>query len=282
MNYYSSSPRVFFGGPVTRTVKILIIINVVVFLVQWLSESLGSQLVVALLGLIPYRVTHDLWVWQLATYMFLHSGVFHIFFNMLTLFMFGNDLERYWGTRRFLNYYFITGIGAGVCSWLISMHSIAATIGASGAIYGLLLAYGLLYPNRIVYLNFLLPVKVKWLVIIMGGMAFFSSLAGGEPGVAHIAHLGDAGRLGLPEGEGLAGPIPGVPRQQEARAVEEALRSVLRRGPAQGRGGQEEGPDHPLNPISYIRRTPSCPNRKSTSSHSIREPPVPKPSSSTT
>jgi membrane associated rhomboid family serine protease len=190
MNYYSSSPRVFFGGPVTRTVKILIIVNVAVFIIQWLSERLGSQLIVAWLGLIPYRVTHDLWVWQLATYMFLHSGVFHIFFNMLTLFMFGNDLERYWGTRRFLNYYFITGIGAGVCSWLISMHSIAATIGASGAIYGLLLAYGLLYPNRIVYLNFLLPVKVKWLVIIMGGMAFFSSLAGGEPGVAHIAHLG--------------------------------------------------------------------------------------------
>jgi len=190
MNYYSSSPRVFFGGPVTRTVKILIIINVGVFLLQTLSELLGSHLLVAYLGLIPYRVTHDLWLWQLATYMFLHGGVFHIFFNMLTLFMFGNDLERYWGTRRFLNYYFITGIGAGVCSWLISIHNLAVTIGASGAIYGLLLAYGLLYPNRIVYLNFLLPVKIKWLVIIMGAMAFFSSLTGGEPGVAHIAHLG--------------------------------------------------------------------------------------------
>jgi len=174
---------------VTRTVKILIIINVAVFLLQTLSELLGSHLLVACLGLIPYRVTRDLWVWQLATYMFLHGGVFHIFFNMLTLFMFGNDLERYWGTRRFLNYYLITGVGAGVCSWLIAMHSVAVVIGASGAIYGLLLAYGLLYPNRIVYLNFLLPVKVKWLVIIMGAMAFFSSLTGGEPGVAHIAHL---------------------------------------------------------------------------------------------
>ncbi len=190
MNYYTSSTRVFFGGPVTRTVKILIIINVAVFALQTLMELAGSHFLVAYFGLIPARVTQDLMIWQLVTYMFLHGGVFHIFFNMLTLFMFGNDLERYWGTRRFLNYYFITGIGAGVCSWLVAMDSRAAIIGASGAIYGLLLAYGLLYPNRIVYLNFLLPVKIKWLVIIMGAMAFFSSLAGGEPGVAHIAHLG--------------------------------------------------------------------------------------------
>src|SRR5512137_748335 len=174
MSYSVGSTRVFFGGPVTRTVKILIIINVGVYLLQTLSELAGSRFLVAYFGLIPVRVTHSLMIWQLATYMFLHGGVLHILFNMLTLFMFGNDLERYWGTRRFLNYYFITGIGAGVCSWLISIHSIAVTIGASGAIYGLLLAYGLLYPNRIVYLNFLLPVKVKWLVIIMGAMAFFS------------------------------------------------------------------------------------------------------------
>jgi membrane associated rhomboid family serine protease len=79
---------------------------------------------------------------------------------------------------------------ACMCSWLVSMGSLSITIGASGAIYGLLLAYGMLYPNRIVYLNFLLPVKVKWLVIIMGAMAFFSSISGSERGVANIAHLG--------------------------------------------------------------------------------------------
>jgi membrane associated rhomboid family serine protease len=109
---------------------------------------------------------------------------------MLTLFMFGNELERYWGTHRFLMYYFITGIGAGVCSWLVAMNSWSIVIGASGAIYGLLLAYGVTYPNRIVYLNFLLPLKVKWLVLIMGAMAFLSSISGSEPGVASIAHLG--------------------------------------------------------------------------------------------
>ncbi len=113
-----------------------------------------------------------------------------MFFNMLTLFMFGNDLERYWGTGRFLRYYFVTGIGAGICSWLVAMNSPAIIVGASGAIYGLLLAYGLMYPNRIVYLNFLLPLKVKWLVLVMGGMAFLSSIGGSEPEVASIAHLG--------------------------------------------------------------------------------------------
>ncbi len=129
-------------------------------------------------------------LWQFVTYMFLHGGIFHIFFNMLTLFMFGNELERYWGTHRFLTYYFITGVGAGFCSWLVAMNSWSIVIGASGAIYGLLLAYGITYPNRIVYLNFLLPLKVKWLVLIMGAMAFLSSISGSEPGVASIAHLG--------------------------------------------------------------------------------------------
>lgn len=190
MNYYSNATRVFFGGPVTRTVKLLIVINVGVFLLQTVSHLLGNNFIDYFFGLVPAYVTHDYMIWQLATYMFLHGGVLHIFFNMLALFMFGNDLERYWGTARFLKYYFITGVGAGACSWLVSINSPIPTIGASGAIYGLLLAYGMLYPNRIVYLNFLLPVKVKWLVIIYGAIAFFSSISGSEPGVANIAHLG--------------------------------------------------------------------------------------------
>jgi len=181
----------FFGGPITRTVKALISINIGVFILQLISSHLlGSNFIDLYFGLVPIRVTNDLMLWQLVTYMFLHGGFFHIFFNMLTLFMFGNELERYWGTPRFLNYYFVTGIGAGVCSWMVAPHSYAVIIGASGAIYGLLLAYGLTYPNRIVYVNFLLPIKVKWLVIIMGAMAFLSSIGGAESGVANIAHLG--------------------------------------------------------------------------------------------
>ena len=190
MNYYSSSARVFFGGPVTRTVKQLIIINAAVYLLLKLSELLHNNFILAFLALIPTRVTHEFMIWQLVTYMFMHAEILHLFFNMLTLFMFGNDLERYWGTGRFLRYYFVTGIGGGACSWILAMNSISPIIGASGAIFGLLLAYGLLYPNRIVYLNFLLPVKVKWLVTIMGAINLFYLFTGGEPGVAHIAHLG--------------------------------------------------------------------------------------------
>ncbi|MDM7995244.1 MAG: rhomboid family intramembrane serine protease [Acidobacteriota bacterium] len=179
-----------FGGPITPTVKALIAANVGVFLLQILSHLLGSHFIDLYFGLVPIRVTREHMLWQFVTYMFLHGGIFHIFFNMLTLFMFGNELERYWGTHRFLTYYFITGIGAGFCSWLVAMNSWSIVIGASGAIYGLLLAYGITYPNRIVYLNFLLPLKVKWLVLIMGAMAFLSSISGSEPGVASIAHLG--------------------------------------------------------------------------------------------
>jgi len=180
----------FFGGPITRTVKALIITNGLVYLLQIVSHLLGSNSIDLYFGLVPMRVTHEGMLWQLVTYMFLHGSVFHIFFNMLTLFMFGNELERYWGTHRFLLYYFITGIGAGICSWLVAMNSWAIIIGASGAIYGLLLAYGVTYPNRIVYLNFLLPIKVKWMVLIMGAFAFLSSISGAESGVASIAHLG--------------------------------------------------------------------------------------------
>ncbi len=179
-----------FGGPATRTVRNLILINVAVYVLQFLFHLFGSRAIEMNLGLMPVRVTHELMIWQFATYMFLHGGVFHIFFNMLTLYMFGNDMERYWGTRRFIYYYFITGIGAGICSWLAGMNSGAIVIGASGAIYGLLLAYGMTYPNRIVYLNFLFPVRVKWLVLIMGAIAFISSIGGGRSDVAHIAHLG--------------------------------------------------------------------------------------------
>jgi membrane associated rhomboid family serine protease len=193
-----------FGGPATWAVKKIILANIVLFVLQLLCTLLkigvdkvysGQYLlkVPALeyfLGLNPDLITQQFMFWQFGTYMFLHGGFFHILINMLMLYMFGNELERLWGTRRFLKYYFITGIGAGVCSWIVGIHNPAITIGASGAIYGLLLAYGITYPNRIVYLNFLFPIKVKWMVLIMGAVAFFSSISRTQTGIAHIAHLG--------------------------------------------------------------------------------------------
>jgi membrane associated rhomboid family serine protease len=194
MPTFRSGSVYFFGGPATRTVKALITVNIAAYLLQIIFNWLNNNYFDLHFGLVPAFVINEYLVWQFVTYMFLHHGVFHLFFNMLTLFMFGNELERYWGTRRFLTYYFVTGIGAGICSWLVAPPfpngGLTVIVGASGAIYGLLLAYGLIYPNRIVYLNFLLPLKVKWLVIIMGAMAFLSSLGSSDSGVANIAHLG--------------------------------------------------------------------------------------------
>jgi membrane associated rhomboid family serine protease len=187
--YYSNSPSTLFGGPITKSVKTLITINVVVWVLQILTRAAGFDFL-ELFGLKPSYITHDFMLWQFVSYMFLHDGFFHIFINMFTLYMFGNDLERIWGPKRFLTYYFVTGIGAGLCSYIVGVNASTVTIGASGAIYGLLLAYGLLYPERLVYLYFLFPIKVKWLVLFMGVLAFLSSVTGSAPGIANIAHLG--------------------------------------------------------------------------------------------
>jgi len=191
-HYYANSPAASFGGPITKAVRTLILINVGVFVLQLLGRAAGIWLLEPYFGLRPWSITHEFMIWQFVSYMFLHDShqFFHIFINMFTLYMFGNDLERVWGAKRFLRYYFITGIGAGLCSYLLGVNSMTVTIGASGAIYGLLLAYGLLYPNRLVYIYLLFPIKVKWLVIIMGALAFLSSITGSEPGVSNIAHLG--------------------------------------------------------------------------------------------
>src|SRR4029077_18880889 len=122
------------------------------FAMRFLPDPATSQV----LGLVPQFFLTRLWIWQPATYMFLHSGVFHILFNMLALWMFGTELERIWGTRYFLKFYFVTGIGAALLTVLFSMLPLDVSrdlyrsqiIGASGAIYGLLLAYALYFPDR--------------------------------------------------------------------------------------------------------------------------------------
>jgi membrane associated rhomboid family serine protease len=129
--------------------------------------------------------------------MFLHGGIFHIVFNMLALWMFGAELERMWGTRQFLKFYFVTGVGAGALTVLFSLLPFAfaqqlqgaAIIGASGAIYGLLLAYGLYFPDRPIYMYFVFPIPAKIFVAIMGAIALLSSL-GEAGGVANATHLG--------------------------------------------------------------------------------------------
>src|SRR5579871_1706491 len=180
----------FGPGPVSTAIKALIAANVVAFLAQ-----IFFPIVTDALGLRPVFVLRGLWVWQLVTYMFLHGGVFHILFNMLTLWMFGVELERTFGTRRFLNFYFFCGIGAGVCvvmaDYLFSDPRIA-TIGASGAIYGILMANAVLWPDRIILFSFLFPIKMKYFVMIVGAIAFLGAFTPGN-GVSDVAHLSGLG-----------------------------------------------------------------------------------------
>ena len=173
--------------------KVIIGLNAAMFVAQLFVPTLTD-----VLALRPVFVLRYLWIWQLVTYMFLHGGLLHILFNMLALWMFGTELERIWGTRYFLKFYFVTGVGAALLTVGFSVLPFgfanliygAETIGASGAIYGLLLAYALYFPDRPIYMYFLFPVPAKIFVIIMGAIAFYASLANAGGGTANATHLG--------------------------------------------------------------------------------------------
>ena len=183
----------FGPGPLTPAVRALIILNVAGYLLALVWPALSIWL-----GLVPALVFDRWWVWQPVTYMFLHGGLFHLLFNMLALWMFGVDLERRWGTRFFARFYFISGIGAAATTLLVSLlpYSFAAplygsvTVGASGAIYGLLVAFAMMYPNRPIYLYMLFPIPARVFVLIIGAISFLSSVSEARGGVAHAAHLG--------------------------------------------------------------------------------------------
>src|SRR2546430_13649465 len=177
------------AGYFPLAVKWLLISNTAIFVLCFLFPS---RSVFQWFSLSPEMVLKQFAVWQLVTYMFLHGGIGHILFNMLALWMFGMDLERDWGTRRFLKYYFLCGIGAGICD--VAVNALVGnwgthTIGASGAIFGLLLAFGVLYPNTTVLFFFIFPMKAKYMVMIVGGIAFLGALHVNS-GVSNIAHLG--------------------------------------------------------------------------------------------
>lgn len=173
----------------TPGIMYLLVANASVFMLQLAMPAAGLA---RIFGLVPYDITHCLTLWQPLTYMFLHGGFFHILFNMLTLWMFGSDLERQWGTREFLKFYFICGIGAGVITFMLTLNSSVPTIGASGAIFGVLVAFAVLYPNRIIYIWFLFPVKVKYLVMAMIALGVFAAWSQTHSGIAHFTHLGGA------------------------------------------------------------------------------------------
>ena len=188
-HYQSSFSRGNYFGPrlFTDAIKLLVSINFLVFLLQTISGQ--ERILFQLFGMVPKNTWSQLMVWQPFTYLFFHGGIWHVLINMFVLWMFGSELETVWGKKEFLKYYFITGIGSGLVTIVFSLNSLIPVVGASGAVYGILLAYGLTFPNRYVYLYFLIPVKVKFFVIVIGGIAFFSSIGAGSSGVSHLTHL---------------------------------------------------------------------------------------------
>lgn len=186
--YYNNNGRGGFMSNVPKAVKHIILINVCMLVMTVLDGHLMDRL----FALNPITFIYK--PWQLVTYMFMHGGIGHLFFNMYTLFIFGSVLENIWGTKKFLTFYFITGIGAGLFNILIQhlTGNFALMIGASGAIYGVLMGYAMLYPDSVLTLLFPpVSLKAKWFVLIFAGIELLLGLSNNPAdNVAHFAHLG--------------------------------------------------------------------------------------------
>ena len=205
------SPTGFSFLPVV--VKNLLIINAIMFLADVVLARFGIDLS-NILGL-HFFMASDFHVHQLFTYMFMHGNFSHLFFNMFALWMFGNTLENIWGPKRFLLFYILCGIGAGLIQegvqYIVYARELSqyqnvnmggtiipmgqylnylTTVGASGAIYGLLLAFGMMFPNSMIYLYFFMPIKAKWFVIGYAVIELLNGLGASGDHVAHSAHLG--------------------------------------------------------------------------------------------
>ena len=166
-------------------IRTLVVANVAGFLI-----GLAVPDVHRLFGLVPEQAIFARWIWQPFTYLFLHGNFWHLLFNLFALWMFGMPVEAQWGERDFLKYYFLCGIGAAVAHMALAPHSTVPVIGASGSVYGLLVAFAMLYPDAVVYLYFLIPIKAAHMAILFGAIEFFSGATGATPGIARFAHLG--------------------------------------------------------------------------------------------
>jgi membrane associated rhomboid family serine protease len=216
--YHSGSggPDFRFAVQMTETVKWLIIINVAIFFLQGLVFMASRGQYFSLYFGVSANMFLRGMIWQPVTYMFLHASIGHIFWNMLILWMFGCEIEREWGSRAFLRYYFITGIGGGVMILLTSMAmgDNHITLGASGAIFGLLVAFGMLFPDRIILAFFLFPMRARNFVLLLGVIELWVTIMAGPYGgrVARFAHLGGAlvGFLYLKFGDRIKYSIPRI------------------------------------------------------------------------
>ena len=199
----------FGPGPMTVAVRALIIANVVMFVPSFFAPAFVDNY----FGLVPELVLTRGWLWQVATYAFVHADIVHILFNMLIVWMFGVALERRWGAAAFARFYMVCAVGSAATVIGVSLLPydgsramyVASTVGASGACYGLLMAWAVLFPTREILLFFVFPVQARYAVMIFGALAFFSGLSSGGGTVAHFAHLGGlvVGYLYLKGAKGL-------------------------------------------------------------------------------
>ena len=203
-DYYRAPTQLSVFPPV---IKNLLILNGLFYLAQMAVDlTLSNDLARVLNGMALYPLgapetgysifgpglvnIPGFWPWQLITYGFLHGGFGHLFFNMFALWMFGMRIENDWGSRRFAIFYFVCLVGAGVIQMFAMYGQPVPTVGASGGVFGILLAFGMMYPNEPIYLYFLFPVKAKWLVIGYGLFTLYAGVTGTQAGIAHFAHLG--------------------------------------------------------------------------------------------
>lgn len=183
-------PRFGPGLPMPPVVKQLLIANVLVFVLTRMLPGVDLMQIENLFGFVAADALGNGRVWQFFTYMFLHGGLFHILFNMLLLWMFGTTVEHRWGSRAFLAYYVVCGLGGAIVSWVMGPGSTVPMIGASAAALGVLLAYTLMYPDQQVLLYFVIPVKMKVLLWILVAVDIIGAVGLLRGNTAHFAHLG--------------------------------------------------------------------------------------------
>lgn len=186
--------NVQFAAPrLTLVVKLVLIISAVMFLLQLVADASGFT-ISPFLGFVPARLPEG-WIWQPFTYAFLHAGLFHLLFNLLVIWTVGSELEALWGQKTFLGYFFVCALGGALTHGLFSLFGIgpgalSPVVGSSGVVFGLLLAYGILFGERTMYFFMLFPMPAKYFVMLLGAIEIVSSVFYGKSGVAHLAHLG--------------------------------------------------------------------------------------------
>lgn len=182
-----------FGPSLTPAVKNLIIINSVIFILDFSLRLLfESDFIIYNFALVPEMIVSRFYIWQICTYQFLHGGISHILFNMLSLWMFGSELEMRWGKKTFYKFYLFSGTmtGAIILVFNLFMGNNIPTVGASGVIFAIMLVYAVYWGDRMVYIWMIIPLKIKYFVIIMGLISFFLMVNPGESNISHIGHLG--------------------------------------------------------------------------------------------